>query len=344
MKKEKQHLVFFLDDQRFALHLSTVQRVVRAVEITPLPGAPGIVLGAINERGRVIPVIDLRTRFSMPKREIRINDQLIIARISQRDIAFPVTGAAGVMEPAGQNFVDSEKIAGGLRYVEGVAKHKDGMVLIQSLDNFLTFEEDRGLEKAIKKIILKSGVSRSGEFPGWTEYQKATCSKLLGGRSDALARNPKKQVTEDVFIRVVSFSLAHESYAFELGFVRKVLPFTGITPLPCTPGFVLGIINDRGRILSVIDIKEFLGHHDRVIRKAGGIVVVQMGEMEFGILVDAIIGEQKVSLKAVRPYLPTLQGMREEYLMGITKQHLIILDAARILSDDRIIVDEEVES
>jgi len=69
-----------------------------------------------------------------------------------------------------------------------------------------------------------------------------------------------------------------------------------------------------------------------------------MGEMEFGILVDAIIGEQKVSLKAVRPYLPTLQGMREEYLMGITKQHLIILDAARILSDDRIIVDEEVES
>jgi len=73
-------LVFRLDDQRYAFFLSIVVEVVRAVEITPLPSAPDIILGIINVRGTVVPVVNLRTRFRLPERNLEPDDRIIIAR------------------------------------------------------------------------------------------------------------------------------------------------------------------------------------------------------------------------------------------------------------------------
>ena len=62
-------MVFTLDRQRYALPLSVVERVVRMIEITPVPHTPDIVLGVINAQGRVIPVVDIRRRFRLPTRQ-----------------------------------------------------------------------------------------------------------------------------------------------------------------------------------------------------------------------------------------------------------------------------------
>ena len=69
MEKSNQLVVFALDDQRYALHLSAVDRVVPMVRVTPLPKAPDIVIGVVNVQGRVIPVINMRRRFRLPERE-----------------------------------------------------------------------------------------------------------------------------------------------------------------------------------------------------------------------------------------------------------------------------------
>ncbi len=72
---------FWLDGHRFGLELSAVERVVRMVEITPLPNAPAIVMGAINVEGRIIPVVDIRARLGLPQRAVRPSDALILARL-----------------------------------------------------------------------------------------------------------------------------------------------------------------------------------------------------------------------------------------------------------------------
>ncbi|MBF8302857.1 MAG: cheW40H-4 [Candidatus Dadabacteria bacterium] len=64
MDKLNQLVVLTLDEQRYALHLSAVERIVRVVEVTPLPKAPEIVLGVVNVQGQIIPVINIRKRFS----------------------------------------------------------------------------------------------------------------------------------------------------------------------------------------------------------------------------------------------------------------------------------------
>ena len=153
MNKSNQLVVFFLDDQRYALHLPAVERVVSAVEITPLPKAPDIVLGVINMQGKVIPVINIRRRFSLPERKIYLSDQFIIANTSRQTVALMVDTVSGVIEPAGEKVIKSEKIIPGLEYVDGVIKLEDGLILIHDLDRFLSLEEEKTLDDALKKEV-----------------------------------------------------------------------------------------------------------------------------------------------------------------------------------------------
>ena len=145
------HLVLFaLDDQRFALALSSVERVVRVVDVTPLPSAPPIVLGVINVMGDVVPVYDLRRRFHLPEREIDLADQLMIATTSRQTVALLVDLVSGVLEVAEDEIASAEKILPEIEYVHGVVKLPDGLVLIHDLDRFLSPEEERRLDQALQ--------------------------------------------------------------------------------------------------------------------------------------------------------------------------------------------------
>jgi len=151
VKNPDQLVVFTLDENRYALYLSAVERVVRMVEITPLPKAPGIVLGVVNLQGRVIPVINMRRRFNLADREIELGDQLVIAHTPQRSVAFAADSVSSVIEYPKEKVVEAENILPGMEYVEGVVKLEDGMILIHDLDTFLSFEEAKMLDKALKR-------------------------------------------------------------------------------------------------------------------------------------------------------------------------------------------------
>lgn len=143
-------VVFTLDNRRFALPLPAVERVIRIVEIAPLPRAPEIVTGVVNIQGRVIPIVNIRRRFNMPGRETEISDQLVISRTSKRVVGIIVDEVAGVIECPDDEIVAAEKVLPGMEYVEGVAKLSDGMIFIHNLDRFLSLEEEKTLDEAIQ--------------------------------------------------------------------------------------------------------------------------------------------------------------------------------------------------
>ncbi len=147
-------VVFTLDEQRYALHLSNVERIIHAVDITPLPKAPEIVLGVINVQGRIVPVIDVRKRFRLPEREIDLNDQLILARTSKRDVVLITDAVMGVIESPEGKIIRADKILPNIDYVEGVVKLEDGVILIHDLEKFLSLEEEQTLDVALKKSKL----------------------------------------------------------------------------------------------------------------------------------------------------------------------------------------------
>ena len=143
------YLVFFLDSQRYALHLSAVDRVARIVHITPVPIAPDIVLGIVNMEGRVIPVINVRQRFNLPKRAISLSDRLIFARTKRRSVALVADAVNDVIECAEWNMISAEHVLPGLGHVEGIIKFEDGLILIHDLDTFLSLEEEASLDFAL---------------------------------------------------------------------------------------------------------------------------------------------------------------------------------------------------
>lgn len=146
----EQLVVFALDDQRYGLPLSAVERIVRVVEVTPLPQAPDIVLGVVNVQGRVIPVINLRRRFGLTERAMALSDQMVVARTARRPVALVVDAVQGVLDYPGQAVVAAQQMLPGLPHLEGVVKLADGLVLIQDLDRFLSLDEETALDCAME--------------------------------------------------------------------------------------------------------------------------------------------------------------------------------------------------
>lgn len=124
--------------------------------------------------------------------------------------------------------------------------------------------------------------------------------------------------------------------------MREVYPLEELTPLPCTPPFVLGIVNLRGEILSVIDIKKFFDLPEKGLTDLNKVIVLEFEDMAFGIVADAISGVRRISRAAIQPSLPTLTGIREDYLQGVTAERVVVLDAEKLLNDEKLIVNEQV--
>jgi purine-binding chemotaxis protein CheW len=129
----------------------------------------------------------------------------------------------------------------------------------------------------------------------------------------------------------------------ETSFVREIHPLTDLTPLPCTPAFVLGVVNLRGEIVSLIDVKKFFDLPEKGLTDLNKVIVLQSATMRFGILADAVLGVRRVPAAEIQPSLPTLTGIREQYLKGVTAGRTVILDAEKLLGDEKIVVQEQVE-
>lgn len=175
----------------------------------------------------------------------------------------------------------------------------------------------------------------------WTPSAEET-QRILQVRALALAQEPPLEEASNESIEVVEFTLAYERYAIESRYVRQVASLESLTPLPCTPGFVLGVVNLRGEILPVIDLKKIFELSGKELTDLNKIIVLQSGKIIFGILADAIIRVRNILVARIRPSLPTLTGIRENYLKGITPERLVILDAEKLLTDENIIVREQV--
>lgn len=177
----------------------------------------------------------------------------------------------------------------------------------------------------------------------WAPTAKDT-QRILQERAQKLALEAVPEETADAGIEVIEFLLAHERYAVASKYVRGVDPLEDFTPLPCTPSFVLGIVNVRGEILSVIDLKKFFDLPGKGLTDLNKVIVLESENMVFGIVADFISGVRRILRAEIQPSLPTLTGIREDYLLGVTAERVVVLDAEKLLTDEKLIVHEQVGS
>ena len=164
--------------------------------------------------------------------------------------------------------------------------------------------------------------------------------KTLRQRAKELARKPEDEKASGEYVDTVEFHLADEKYAIEVFYVREVLRLKGLTPLPCTPPFVLGIVNVRGQILSVVNPRKLFDLPEQGLTDQDNVIIAHSGDMEFGILAETILGMCSIALDDLQPVLPTLGGIGRSYIKGLTADRTAVLDGFAILSDSQLVVEE----
>ncbi|MEW6756056.1 MAG: chemotaxis protein CheW [Candidatus Latescibacterota bacterium] len=154
-------LVVVLDGWQVAIPLSAVERVARAVAVTPLAGAPEAVSGLVNVAGRILPVVPLRRRFGLPERALELGDHFVVAQGSRRPVALWVDQATGVVAPAAQDVLSGDGLLPGVEVTAGTVRLADGLLVIHDLEAFLSAAEEEALRAALEEP--GSGVGQVAE-------------------------------------------------------------------------------------------------------------------------------------------------------------------------------------
>lgn len=168
--------------------------------------------------------------------------------------------------------------------------------------------------------------------------------QILRARAQVLARPTDTVRPTEAPLELLAFHLARERYALETRYVRGVHPLKNLTPLPSTPPFVLGIVNVRGRIVPVFDIRKFFNLLESGLTDLHRVILVGGNDLEIGLLADMGVGVITIAAQSVQPPPPTFTGIGARYLKGVTAERLVVLDISSILTDPGILVHQESDN
>lgn len=167
--------------------------------------------------------------------------------------------------------------------------------------------------------------------------------EILKARARALSREAVESNGANGWMDAVVFTMAHERYAVAHEYVREVYPLQELTPIPCTPPFILGVVNIRGQIMPLTDLKKFFGLPEKGLSDVNRVVVLHAPGVEIAIIADLVIGMRQFDPRKLQSELPTISGIGREYLRGVAADGTIVLETAALLRDARLIVNDEEE-
>ncbi|MDX1755520.1 MAG: chemotaxis protein CheW [Marinobacter sp.] len=173
------------------------------------------------------------------------------------------------------------------------------------------------------------------------EPAPADVQQRLRQRAQVLAQ-PGPPVETGELLDLQLFEISQETYGIETQYVVEVVPLRQLAAIPCTPDHILGIVNVRGRMVSVLDLRRFFELPFKGLSDLNSVVVIADEQMEFGLLTDRIQGSRVLPERQVLEPPSHLQGIRADYLLGVTADRWILLDGRRLLRDPRLVVEDRV--
>lgn len=165
---------------------------------------------------------------------------------------------------------------------------------------------------------------------------------ILRQRAKALAQAGTDRDESVECLDILEFQLAQERYAIEAEAVHGVQPLRELTPLPGTPDFLAGVVSVHGQLVAVIDIKRFFDLPPQGVTDLHSIILLRSDDLRIGLLADTVIGVHTVEKGALQAALFSASGIREEFLKGVTADCLAVIDAAAVLADPRLTINEDV--
>ena len=144
----------------------------------------------------------------------------------------------------------------------------------------------------------------------------------------------EKLIAEGSIIQLVSFVLEDVEYGVDILAVHEILRFPEITRLPNAPDFIKGVINLRGNVIPVVDVRKRFGFSKAKVTDLTRIIVIETNDKLTGLMVDNVHQVVRITQNNVDPPSELIEGVSEEYIWGIGRlkdRLIVILNLANIL-------------
>lgn len=172
------------------------------------------------------------------------------------------------------------------------------------------------------------------------ELTREQKNAILKERAEVLAQTPITASKRENQIDVLEFTIAGEKFAVEAKYVREANKLSGVTPLPSTPPFVLGLINFRGQIIALLDLCEFLELKKTDTQQSDlQVVVLQNEHIQSGFAVDEIIGISSIPERELQSPTQLVSTAVAPLLRGVRLDQLSLIDVEKLFADPRLVVE-----
>lgn len=197
-------------------------------------------------------------------------------------------------------------------------------------------------ESSVKRDLSQKIEQAKALLQSKKRTDNETINEILRKRAERISAGNDKNKEKIETISLLQFSLGKEHYAIKTNKLKEIIVAKQITEIPCTPAHIFGVINIRGNIVSVIDLKkvlqlDYVGINDHAL-----IVVVDFNNSMVGIVADEIIGVEDVDIRNIQKEKLKIVKIKEEYLTGISDKTVVVLDIDKVLSDKSLVVEESV--
>jgi len=304
-----QLVTFALDGVEFGLDIDRVQEITPRSDITPVPGAPSFVLGVINLRGTIIPVLDSRLRFHLAPAEPTSKTRIIIMNLAGQGTGLQVDAVSEVVRLEDLTIRETPPLVAGVRsdYLAGMVTVGNRLITLIDLDKILDSSEF-----SQRELLLESNT--------------ATPAFGVGGVENA----EELAVEEHPY---VTFALGQESFGINLQQVEEIIELPTVTKVPDAPSYVLGVICLRDQVLPLLDFIQMLRVQDAdQIRQREMVILLNFGEAKLGIAVDGIQEIIRLREEEILPPPQTLSETEASKFEGVVVRSDRMVSIIKVLN------------
>ncbi len=321
---DQSYLIFTLNGERFAIDALPVRESIYLPELTPVEEVPPFIAGAFNFRGKIVHVIDLHLLLGHPHRRYHVSDMVIVVDLNGSLSGVIVSNVLDVITIRANDIEETPDH----RFITGEAKVGGDIVMI--LDN-----------RAIADCLLQPYPFHNGEAAD-KKRGFAFEDPIFHDRARALIQ-PPGSLTLGGLTPLAVVGLNSEYYGIDLESVSEFSNARDVTPVPCTPPHIIGNMNLRGDILTLVDIRGMLNLPHAESACLNKVIVTHTNGLIAGIMVDEVFEVVYLSPSDIIP-VPSMVRTNNEYITGEASyagKMLSILDLKKILTKDDLIVSDE---
>lgn len=358
------YLIFALKSMRYGIMASVVEEIFFLPELTPIPAAPTDLVGLINLRGELLPVIDLTIRLGYPEPNYAISDSVIILKFNNIRLGIIVTQVSEVKTIANDEIkteltYDFQRSFDQIHpsyYLQGVAQVDEHLVMILNPETLIQYISHSLPDFNLERINPEENQSSiQGDFSRKNNFRKLQNYIFSPNATpeerqifQERAKNLRRPIDDQDFAGLVPLaviSLNGEYFGANLETIREFTDIHHITPIPCTPPHIVGNMNLRGEILTLVNIRGLVNLPLQTSQVLSQAMIVKINDIVAGIIVEGIFDVIYLKESEIKTIPTAVHLKQDEYLQGTAfyqDKMISILNVEKIMTQGELFVDQEV--